>query len=255
MAVAFVPVVVPSLQRPELLSAAAPREARRQVESLRRGSFRYAGPTLPTLALLCLAGRKTARRSATSDPKSQPADAEQRQLTTRKKSDPQNITMLDMGTGYTVKQDLNKPLISASGSKKDKVTVRRRENVKDPEELMKEVAAESEDMDEDFLKDLLEMTEVQRADLIEELTRKAFVLMDAGEIAEAKQHLDRASRIADAFDRLNQEFEIIREKRSTGQRKDETQVVLELQKELDKEDFNMIFGARAKFSRYIGGIS
>lgn len=31
-----------------------------------------------------------------------------------------------------------------------------------------------------------------------------------------------------------QEFEIIREKRSTGQRKDETQVVLELQKELDK---------------------
>ena len=31
-----------------------------------------------------------------------------------------------------------------------------------------------------------------------------------------------------------EEFEIIREKRSTGQRKDETQVVLELQRELDK---------------------
>lgn len=161
--------------------------------------------------------------------------------------------MLDMGTAYTVKEDLNKPTITTASGHEEKITVRKRENVKDPKELISEVAAEAPDMDEDFLKDLLEMTAVERADLIEELTRKAFVLMEAGEIPEAKQHLDRASRIAGAFDRLNQEFEIIREKKS-AQRRDETQVVLELQKELDKEDFNMIFGAKAKLARFIGGI-
>lgn len=204
---------------------------------------------------LCMAGAMGAARSARKSSRrvQQPADAETPRLTTRKKSDPQNITMLDMGTAYTVKEDLNKPTITTASGHEEKITVRKRENVKDPKELISEVAAEAPDMDEDFLKDLLEMTAVERADLIEELTRKAFVLMEAGEIPEAKQHLDRASRIAGAFDRLNQEFEIIREKKS-AQRRDETQVVLELQKELDKEDFNMIFGAKAKLARFIGGI-
>eukprot|EP00913_Durusdinium_trenchii_P021042 g19775.t1 len=134
---------------------------------------------------------------------------------------------------------------------KDKVTVRKGKDTKakDPKELISEVAAESPDMDEDFLKELLEMTAIERADLIEELTRKAFVLMEAGEIPEAKQHLERASRIAAAFEPFAlQEVEIIREKRSAGGRVDETQVVLELREELDSEDFAKIFGPQASSS-------
>ncbi|CAJ1419400.1 unnamed protein product [Effrenium voratum] len=76
--------------------------------------------------------------------------------------------------------------------------------------------------------------------------------MEAGEINEAKEHLDRASRVASAFERLNQEFEIIRKKQYAYQRKDETQVVLELQRELHRDDFDMIFGAKAKLARFIG---
>ncbi|CAK9066138.1 unnamed protein product [Durusdinium trenchii] len=187
---------------------------------------------------------KSARRAQ------QPKDAKEHRLTTRKTSDPQNITMLDMGTAYTVKEDLSKPRLTVAKSQQDKVTVRKGKDTKakDPKELISEVAAESPDMDEDFLKELLEMTAIERADLIEELTRKAFVLMEAGEIPEAKQHLERASRIAAAFERLNQEVEIIREKRSAGGRVDETQVVLELREELDSEDFAKIFGPQARFT-------
>eukprot|EP00438_Fugacium_kawagutii_P002567 Skav209860 [mRNA] locus=scaffold1684:387803:393480:- [translate_table: standard] len=73
----------------------------------------------------------------------------------------------------------------------------------------------------DFLKELLDMTEVQRADLI------------AGEITEAKQHLDRATRIASAFDRLRDDHPLVAWSCSSLLLA-ATQVVLELQKELDK---------------------
>ncbi|CAJ1410473.1 unnamed protein product [Effrenium voratum] len=231
-------------------SQPAPRRAVRGFEAKSSGgpSLGVAGITAFVAHRLVTQGRRAQR--------SQPPDAEAPRLTTRKKSDPQNVTLLDIGTVYSVKEDLSKPSITAADSqpKQEKFIVQRRADVKDPQELINEVAADMQDMDEDFLKNLLEMTEVQRADHIEELTRKAFVLMEAGEINEAKEHLDRASRVASAFERLNQEFEIIRKKQYAYQRKDETQVVLELQRELHRDDFDMIFGAKAKLARFIGGV-
>ncbi|CAJ1365302.1 unnamed protein product [Effrenium voratum] len=248
-------------------SQPAPRRAVRGFEAKSSGgpSLGVAGITAFVAHRLVTQGRRAQR--------SQPPDAEAPRLTTRKKSDPQNVTLLDIGTVYSVKEDLSKPSITAADSqpKQEKFIVQRRADVKDPQELINEVAADMQDMDEDFLKNLLEMTEVQRADHIavpsgarkgppnfrkvqktglnsEELTRKAFVLMEAGEINEAKEHLDRASRVASAFERLNQEFEIIRKKQYAYQRKDETQVVLELQRELHRDDFDMIFGAKAKLA-------
>merc|ERR1711972_55834 len=54
------------------------------------------------------------------------------------------------------------------------------------------------------LSNLLELTPVQRADVVDEITRKAFVLMEAGEVAEATAHLGRATRIGAAFQKLQE---------------------------------------------------
>merc|ERR1712032_1634905 len=52
--------------------------------------------------------------------------------------------------------------------------------------------------------DLLAMTEVQRADVVDRLTRKAFRLMDAGEVTEATTYLNRASAVVAAFNRIEE---------------------------------------------------
>ncbi|CAE7674754.1 unnamed protein product [Symbiodinium necroappetens] len=181
-------------------------------------------------------------------------------LSKRKRNDPQDITLLDMGTGFTVGEDLGRlSRITVKNGRervKERWVVRntdeKEDETRDPKELISEVAAEVNGMDEAFLSDLVGMTSVERADMIDELTRKAFMLMEAGEISEAKEHLQRATRIGEAFERLSQELEVVQEKK--GRAKTETEVVMELRKELHQEDFSKIFGAHARFARFIGGM-
>ncbi|CAE7341995.1 hypothetical protein AK812_SmicGene28740 [Symbiodinium microadriaticum] len=181
-------------------------------------------------------------------------------LSKRKRNDPQDITLLDMGTGFTVGEDLGRlSRITVKNGRervKERWVVRntdeKEDETRDPKELISEVAAEVNGMDEAFLSDLVGMTSVERADMIDELTRKAFMLMEAGEISEAKEHLQRATRIGEAFERLSQELEVVQEKK--GRAKTETEVVMELRRELHQEDFSKIFGAHARFARFIGGM-
>lgn len=103
------------------------------------------------------------------------------------------------------------------------------------------------------LPDLLELTSVERADLIDELTRKAFVLMDAGEVAQAKIHLDRAARIAGAFQQLTSQAT----GKADGKKEDFKagnidEILVQLQRELHNDDFVRIFGNK-RFSEFMGG--
>jgi len=61
---------------------------------------------------------------------------------------------------------------------------------------MKQAADDDEPLDKEIVELLVGTTDVERADLIEELTRKAFVLLEAGEIKDAQQHLSKATKIA-----------------------------------------------------------
>lgn len=124
-----------------------------------------------------------------------------------------------------------------------------------PPEVVASVAAEQH-VDQNFLKELLEMTAVDRANLIDDLSRKAFMLIEAGEIQEAKSHLDRAASIAAAFQRLTDELE--------GRTSDdpkalqdesertEQEIWSQFRRELVDEDFVKIFGSQAKLAFFIG---
>mmetsp|Transcript_39233 Transcript_39233/g.73167 ORF Transcript_39233/g.73167 Transcript_39233/m.73167 type:complete len:260 (-) Transcript_39233:84-863(-) len=257
-ALAFISPAAPAGQTQPILSAKveAPRPSLCQQTWTRLGS-KAGGLALawPVLALCAKSSKKVRAGQLRATPKKEWSEPK---ISSRKRlpNDPQDITLLDMGSGYTVEEDLRKPRISVSSgpqSFKERWVTKDVEEKKDPKELISEVAAETEGLDEDFLTDLVDMTAVQRADLIDELTRKAFMLMEAGEIAEAKDHLQRASKIAAAFERLSQELQyVIREKQATSPT--ETQVVMELRKELNNEDFERIFGSEARFARFIGSM-
>lgn len=116
--------------------------------------------------------------------------------------------------------------------------------------------AEEQHIDLNFLKELLEMTAVDRANLIDDLSRKAFMLIEAGEIQEAKSHLDRAASIAAAFQRLTDELEG-RTSDDSKARQDESErteheIWSQFRRELVDEDFVKIFGSQAKLAFFIG---
>lgn len=114
---------------------------------------------------------------------------------------------------------------------------------------------------------LLAMTAVERADIIEEITRKAFVLMDAGDIDEAAQQLKRATRMGETFQQLAENEGWIRKRVAKfertalefemetpmGQISQEDMVIYNFRKQLHKEDFSGVFGAGGRQSRWIGG--
>mmetsp|Transcript_149882 Transcript_149882/g.481564 ORF Transcript_149882/g.481564 Transcript_149882/m.481564 type:complete len:515 (-) Transcript_149882:155-1699(-) len=114
---------------------------------------------------------------------------------------------------------------------------------------------------------LLAMTSVERADIIEEITRKAFVLMDAGDIDEAAQQLKRATRMGETFQQLAENEGWIRKRVAKSERpalefemetpmgkiSQEDMVIYNFRKQLHKEDFSGVFGAGGRQSRWIGG--
>lgn len=112
--------------------------------------------------------------------------------------------------------------------------------------------------DDEELQLLLKLTPVERADIIDEISRKAFVLMEAGEIKEAREHLDRVTRIGAAFQRLDEVQNPGREKKEEpppGEKKKaysegEDAVLNGIRKELHKEDFLDLFAGR--WSHFIG---
>jgi len=122
------------------------------------------------------------------------------------------------------------------------------------------------DLKAEGLPNLLEMTEVARADTIEHLTRRAFCALDAGETEEAKALFDRISRIVEAFQQLmdkpivDAKTDDVIDKlqwdpmamRGIPQGMGGERVVQVLMKDLHPEDFSSIFGAGNKFARQIG---
>jgi len=108
--------------------------------------------------------------------------------------------------------------------------------------------------------DLYQMNTVARADVIDSLTRKAFVLLEAGEYKEAKEQFDQVNRIVDLFQRLvaaDLPEQKPKKKRVSDAEyfhvKSDQIVLMRLQAELHRDDFSKIFGAQARWGRYIGG--
>jgi len=108
------------------------------------------------------------------------------------------------------------------------------------------------------LPNLLAMTEVERADVIDGLTRKAFALMEAGDVAEATTYLKRAAAVVAAFKNL--EDTILEEVEDRGplsweedlqKMQTEGQILTKLRRELHKDDFQGVFGGR--YAQWIGG--
>lgn len=120
--------------------------------------------------------------------------------------------------------------------------------------LNMQAAADEEPLDKEIVALLVGTTDVERADLIEELTRKAFVLLEAGEIKEAQEHLGKATKIAETYEKLQEELTGLRRimvEEPDGARQ-EGEVLVKLRKELAKEDFLSIFGGDARFAHFIG---
>lgn len=110
--------------------------------------------------------------------------------------------------------------------------------------------------DGEVLPNIAEMDDVARADVIDDLTRKAVVLMEAGEISEATALFDKITRIADLFQELQTLTEQGRGPMSDEEflkLKPEQEVLMQLRRELHKEDFSKIFGGQAKMAIFIGG--
>merc|ERR1719507_65601 len=103
----------------------------------------------------------------------------------------------------------------------------------------------------------MDMTEIERADLIDKLTRKAFVLMEAGEVKYATKQLEQVSRIGAAFQHLMQAQDgHATAKRETDEEylklKTEPEILMKMRAELHQEDFVCIFGHKAKWARFMG---
>lgn len=127
-----------------------------------------------------------------------------------------------------------------------------------PDDFQSGVSAEEEAAIKEVLNDLMNMTEVERADLIDELTRKAFVLMEAGEIESATKQLQSITRISAAFQHL-QKLQGGEEKKPKKMTDDEFlgirsqgEVLTQMQRELHREDFSHIFGGQARWANFIG---
>jgi len=118
------------------------------------------------------------------------------------------------------------------------------------------VVVTPEDFDGAEVPDMLAMSEVQRADLIDGLTQKAFVLMESGEIQEAKELLDRASRIGGLFQQLlaaqEDNDEAGRRRSIEDKLKSEQEILVELKRDLDPQDFLRVFGDQARFAGILG---
>jgi len=120
----------------------------------------------------------------------------------------------------------------------------------DPKDLAPE-------LDEEMVKSLVEMTDVERADLIDELTRKAFVLMEAGEMEEATKQLKQVTRIGGAFQRLNELQGYVKPKRRKTddeylRMRSESEVLAQLKRDLENQDYAKIFGNGARYSTILG---
>jgi len=113
---------------------------------------------------------------------------------------------------------------------------------------------DGEPVDKEILEMLIDTSDVERADMIEELTRKAFVLMEAGEIKEAQQCLKKAGKIATTWEKLQEELTGLRRVLSErpNPEKEESEILVKLKRELHQDDFSSIFGAKAKFTSFIG---
>ncbi|CAE8648705.1 unnamed protein product [Polarella glacialis] len=113
----------------------------------------------------------------------------------------------------------------------------------------------NEEVDEETLARLVEMAPEARADLIDGMTRKAFLLMDAGDFKEAKVFLDRAGAIGLAFQRLTlvAEGKPIPPPRPSEKVQSEAEILAAMRRDLHHEDFVGIFGAQAKWAHFIGG--
>jgi hypothetical protein len=114
--------------------------------------------------------------------------------------------------------------------------------------------------------ELLELPEVERADMIDELTRKAFVLMEAGDIDEATTMLNRASAMSTVLAGLDEDGEDEEDEEDLEEdeldieallisgdsyERGDNEILPKLRRELDREDFIGIFGG--KYSEFIGG--
>jgi len=114
--------------------------------------------------------------------------------------------------------------------------------------------AQALDIDE-VLPELLKMTDLERADLIDDLTRKAILLMEAGEVKEAKEQLERVARIGAAFQYLATEDDTAPTKQTDDEYlgvKSQAEVLTQLRRELHQDDFVHIFGGKARWARFIG---
>lgn len=133
----------------------------------------------------------------------------------------------------------------------------------DSEAVQDAEAKIAEQLDDAELQALVKLTPEQRADVIDELSRKAFILMEAGEIKEAMQHLDRIKRIGAAFQRLDeaQNPNKVRQRRPDPDKRRETSsfydaegedgVVRKMREELHVDDLRGIFAG--KLATFIGG--
>jgi len=128
------------------------------------------------------------------------------------------------------------------------------------EDVVEVLSPEEEAVIQEVLKDLIGMADVERADLIDELTRKAFVLMEAGEVQEATEHLQRITRISAAFQYL-QRLQAGEEKTQTKKKmtdeeylgiKSQDEVVTMMRAALDSDDFRHVFGGKARMAFFIG---
>eukprot|EP00930_Biecheleria_cincta_P005086 TRINITY_DN106006_c0_g1_i1.p1 TRINITY_DN106006_c0_g1~~TRINITY_DN106006_c0_g1_i1.p1 ORF type:complete len:384 (+),score=97.53 TRINITY_DN106006_c0_g1_i1:46-1197(+) len=107
-------------------------------------------------------------------------------------------------------------------------------------------------LEKDFVEKLLDMSEVERADLIDDLTRKGFVLLEAGELEEAKALLDRATKIGVALQSLHEDKHGVPRRKDKAAEQQEGEVLAKMQRELVRDDFLMIFGKDARGARAIG---
>jgi len=139
----------------------------------------------------------------------------------------------------------------------DDVNDRLQAKARGAEESAREKAAADEAKKD--LPNLLAMTEVERADVVDGLTRKAFALMEAGEVAEATTYLSRASAVVAAFKNIEETLaaEELEDRGPLSWEEDldrmkaEGEILTKLRKDLHKEDFQGIFGGR--LSQWIGG--
>lgn len=139
--------------------------------------------------------------------------------------------------------------------------------------------------------DLALMDDIARADVVDRLTREAFVFLEAGDVKDATQQFDKVSRVVDLFSQLDAQVKALEEpepeKRMPLWMKGRNPVLLSssntpmidpkslrtgnsdnpfkmakqttdqtlqmLRRELVQEDFNSIFGGEDFRARFIGG--